>query len=44
MFSLNVFTVNDLTAERDLTVGTAKLNQHKDILTSKFESNNMLFW
>ena len=36
--SLNFLTVNELTAERHLIVGAAKLNQHKGILTSKFGS------
>ena len=39
-----VFSINFLTTERHLILGDAKLNQHKDILTSKFESKDMLLW
>ena len=42
-----VFSLNFLTAERHLILGTAKLNQHtyfKDFLTSKFGSKDMLLW
>ena len=39
-----VFSLNILTAERYLILETAKLNQHKGSLTSKFESNDMLLW
>ena len=34
----------ELTAERHLIVGTAKPNKHKGILTSKFESKDVLLW
>ena len=37
-----MFSLNFLIAERDLILGAAKLNQHKGILTSKFESRDML--
>lgn len=42
VFSLNILTVNKITAERHLVVGDAKLNQHKGTLTSKFGSMDML--
>ena len=41
VFSLNLLTVNELTTERHLIVGAAKLEQHKGILTSKFGSKDM---
>ena len=44
VFSLIFFTTNELTTERHFIVGTAKLNQHKGTLTSKFGSKNMLIW
>ena len=44
VFSLNFLTVNELTTERHLIVGAAKLNWHKGILTSKFGYNLMLLW
>ena len=40
------FSLNFLTAERRLILGTAKINQHicfKGFLTSEFESKDMLF-
>ena len=40
-----VFSLNFLNTERHLILGAAKLNQHiyfKDILTSKFDSKDML--
>ena len=42
-----VFSLNFLTAERHLILGTAKINQHirfKVFLTSKLGSNDMLLW
>ena len=44
VFSLNFLTVKELTIERHFIVWTVKLNQHKGILTSKFESKDMLLW
>ena len=39
-----VFSLNFSTVGRHLIQGDAKINQHKGILTSKFESKDMLFW
>ena len=42
-----VFSLNILTAERHLILGTAKLSQHiyfKDILSSNNGSKDMLLW
>ena len=36
--------MNELTTNRSLVVGTAKLNQHEGILTLKFGSKDMLLW
>ena len=47
VFSLNFLTVKKLSTERHFIVWVAKLNQHvcyKGILTSKFESKDMLLW
>ena len=41
---LNFLDVMELSTERHFTVWTAKLNQHKGILISKFESKDMLLW
>ena len=44
VFSLNFLTVKELSAERHFIVWAAKLNQYKGILTSEFESKDMLLW
>ena len=47
VFSLNFLTVSELSTERHFIVWAAKLNQHtyhKGILTSGFESKDMLLW
>ena len=47
VFSLNFLTVNELSTARHFIVWAAKQNQHtyfKGILTSKFESKDMLPW
>ena len=44
---MNFLTVNKLSTERHFIVWAAKLHQHiyfKSILTSKFESKDMLLW
>ena len=47
VFSLNFYTIKELSTERHFIVEAAKLNQHiyfKGILTSKFGSKAMLLW
>ena len=47
LFSLNFLTVEELSTRRHFIVWTAKLNQHvyyKGVMTSKFESKDMLRW
>ena len=44
VLTLNFLTVKELSTERHFTVWTVKLNQHKGILTSNFESKDMLLW
>ena len=47
VFSLNFLIVKELSTERHFIVWAAKTNQHvyyKGILTSEFESMDMLLW
>ena len=47
VLSLNFLTVKELSTERHFIVWAAKLNQYvyyKGILTSKFESKDVLLW
>ena len=47
LFSLNFLTVKELNTEKHFIVWADKLNQHvyyKGIMTSKFESKNMVLW
>ena len=44
VFSLNFLTLKEQNTERHFFVWAAKLNQHKGILTLKFECKVMLLW
>ena len=44
VFSLNFLMVKELRTERHFIVWTAKLNQCKGILTSKFGCKDLLLW
>lgn len=44
VFSLVILTDNELTDEKNFTVGAAKLTNFKGIVTLKFVSKAMLLW